>query len=208
MPSINNSRRTTGRRVVRILGFLTAAVLVVWLYVFAYDHVSVVRLDNMYDPKYGDRVGRRDEYFAADFPSSADIEKYLLDSTLLFSQPPRGNRVYYFDGDHKFISWREDIIHSGKWWTSPRLQIIRLGERWRAAVVYTFCSLSFDMPADAQRDNCYGVETITSLLARGPGSTREYRKGNVFGLFDNKPAPFRLPNSAITIDSLLSSKNQ
>jgi len=72
-------------------------------------------------------------------------------------------------------------------------------------MVQNFCTLSFEMPAEAQRDNCYSIEKITSLLSQGLGSKREYRKGNVFGLLGNKPAPFRLPTSAITIDSLLSS---
>jgi hypothetical protein len=189
-------------RAVRVLGFIAAGLLTLCLGIYVSNtYVRVVRLDNMYDPKYGDRVERRDEYFASDFPSSKDIDSYLLDSTLLFSQPPRGNRVYYFDKDYKFISWRDGIIEIGKWWTSPSLQIIHFGSRWRVAIVSNFCTLSFSMPADSQRDNCYGVETITSLLGRV--STREYRKGNTFGLSSDKPAPFELPKSTITIDSLL-----
>jgi hypothetical protein len=201
---MNSSTKTPTRRVLRIAGFLAAGILAVWLFIFASDHVRIVRLDNMYSPKYGDRVGRREEYFDASFPSFEEIESYLSDATLVFSQPPGGNRVYYFDRDHRFISWSENVIEAGKWWTSPGVQIIRLGHRWRFAVVQHFCTLSLGMPADAQQDNCYAVEKITSLLSQGLGSKRDYRKGNVLGLSDSKPAPFRLPDTPVTIDSLLS----
>jgi hypothetical protein len=205
------SRKMMGRRVVRILGFLVAGILAVWLCIYVSGYVRVVRLDDIFDPKYGYRVGLREEYFSRDFPNAKDIESYLFDSTLLISNPPLGNGVYYFDKDHKYLFWHENLIEAGKWWVFPSWQLIRLGNRWRLATVQTFCALSFALPTDAQQDNCYFVETTTSLLGQGHGSEREYRKGNVLGLLSNQQAPFRLPTSAITINSLLSSltdKNQ
>ena len=196
--------KSFGTRRAIILGFLAGAILAVWLAVYASSNVRVVRLDNMYDPRYGDRVGRREEYFSRNFPTAQDIETYLFNSTLLLSKPPLGNGVYYFDSDHKFTFWHTNLIETGKWWTTSRWQLIRLGDQWRFATVPTFCASSLALPADMQQDNCYSVETPSSVFSQGLGSTREHRSGDVFGLSGRKAAPYSLPDKPITIDSLLS----
>ena len=182
-------------------GLLIGVILGIWLYIYAYDRIRIVRLDNLFDPAYGFQVGRREQFFAQKFPSSSDIKAYLHDSTILLSNPPIGNQVYYFDRDDAFISWYDSKIEAGKWRSFPNLQILRLDGKWRIAVVYAFCISYPDRDAIAQRDNCYEIESVDSILSRG--SRREYRKGNVFNLGRDKPTPARLPKSEITIESLL-----
>jgi hypothetical protein len=186
-----------------ISGFLAGAILAVWLAVYVSSNVRVVRLDNMYDPRYGDRVGRREEYFSRDFPTAKDIETYLFNSTLLISNPPRSSVVYYFDSDHKYTLWHANLIETGKWWSFSRWQLIRLGDQWRFATVQTFCTVSFAMLADAQQDNCYSVETPSSVFSQGRGTTREHKLGDVFNLSGRTQVPFKLPDVPITIESLL-----
>jgi hypothetical protein len=196
--------RSSRNRQIRIFGLWAAGVLSVVLVLYTSTYVRIVSLDNMFDPKYGHRVGRREEYFSREFPSAQDIEAYLFDSTLLISKPPRNSRVYYFDRDYNYITWRGNLIEKGKWRSLARgWQVIRFGDRWRFAAVQSFCVLSLAMPADAQQDNCYPVETTQSLFTQGLGTARERRKGDVFGLSLRAAAPFELPDKLVTIDSLL-----
>lgn len=193
------------RRLLKILTVFGVLALAIYLYAYIYDRFRIVRLDNYYDPKYGYAVDTRDQYFNRKFPSSTDIKSYLADATILRSSE-WGNGILYFDKDHRFISWHDNSIESGKWWSSPELQIIRLRDRWRFAIVQTLCMRFFDKPAIAQQDGCRHVETLGSILSQGRGSRHEYAKGNIFNLADQKPAPFRLPKSEITIGSLLANR--
>jgi hypothetical protein len=189
---------------IRGLGVLLGAVLAGWLYFYASDHIKIIQLDSIFDPAYGYPQGYREEYFAKTFPSSSDIESYLSNATLLISKPPLGNVIYYFDEYRHFTLWHDNIVEGGEWWLIPKLQMLRLGKQWRFAVVQSFCRSVSGMLADAQKDNCYSVESVDSLPSRGAGSRREYSKGNVFGLSTERSAPFQLPSSQISIASLLS----
>jgi hypothetical protein len=172
---------------------------------FAYDHVRVVRLDDILNPAYGYPEGSRDAYFAKNFPSSGEIEEFLLNTTLVISKPPRGNEVYYFSKDHKLVLWHDKNIEDGEWWSSPKLQILILGQKRRFAVVQSFC-ISFLGPAAAPPlDNCYSVEDVESLLSRGLDSRKERVTGNPFNLGQGNSPPFDLPKSEISIASLLRS---
>lgn len=191
------------RRLIIWLAIPIGFVLGVWLYTYAYDHIRIVRLDNLYDPQYGYPVGREEQHFNQNFPSSSEIKTYLSNSTILHSRPPIGNEVFYFDENYGFVIWYGNTIEAGRWWLSPRLQLLLLGERWRLAIVQTFCMSFSNRSEISQQDTCYSVQTLVSLLARGRGTRHEYRKGNAFGLAPDKSAPFQLPmNSEISIDSL------
>lgn len=203
---MSNIVGTQLRRPLKIIAILGILALAIYLYIYIYDRVRIVRLNNYYDPKYGYTADARDQYFAQKFPSSSEIKSYLSDATILFSNPPMGNGVLYFDKDHGFLSWHGNNIEAGKWRLSPELQIIRLGDRWRIAIVQTLCMGFFDKPVIAQQDNCRHVETLDSILSRGRGTRREYTKGNIFDLASNKRAPFRLPTSEINTDSLLANR--
>lgn len=191
------------RRSVKIPGILLAVVSVVWLCVYAHGKIRIERLDEMFN-RAAD-TGQREEYFARKFPTSFEIDEYLSDTTILYSTPPWGNNVFYFDKSKGYLDWRDRNVESGEWWVTPQLRIMVLGGRWRIAFVNTFCIWSFDRPAIAQQDNCYSVEKLDSILAASSsrGWKRESRRGNVFGLARNKPAPTRLPNTDTNIDSLL-----
>lgn len=186
---------------------LVATVLAGYVYVSVYERISFVRLDDKYDPKYGFDAGLREEYFSRKFPDFSDIERYLSNSTLLRSRPPSGNEVFYFDNDQNFYSWKRGReVEIGKWHASPSLQIIGLSGQWRVAIVYVFCMTFADRPQIAQQDSCYHVMSLRSLLARGRGTYHEIGKGDVFGLASRK-APFDLPTSQITIESLSATKS-
>lgn len=201
---MNSSQISRGRhRLLKGLGIAILVLFALWLYAFACNRTRIVRLDSIFDPAYGYSVEYREQYFASNFPSSNDINAYLSDSTILISHPSSGTSVYYFDKSHGFIHWRDHNLEAGKWWISPNLQIITLGNRWRVAVVYLFCTWFFKMEAIAQQENCYYVVSLDSIFARGSGSRRENRTGNIFNLAIDKQAPGRLPKSEITIDSLL-----
>jgi hypothetical protein len=187
----------------KVLGMLLGAAVALWLYLYASDHIRIVQLDGIFDPAYGYPQGYREEYFAKQFPSSSEIESYLSDATLLISKPPLGNVIYYFDKPHQFTSWHDNVVEGGAWWSFSKLQILRLGKRWRVAIVPSFCMTLSGLTADAQNHSCYSVESVDSLLSRGNGSRREYNKGNTFGLAAERSAPFRLPGSEISIASLL-----
>ncbi|MDE2377081.1 hypothetical protein [Bradyrhizobium sp.] len=201
MTVINSERRTSVWVVVAILlGFVSAF----FVYAHVADRIRVVHLDGMFDPAYGYTPGFRERYFNQDFVSADAIRDYLHDATLLISNPPRGNHVYYFDSEQKFVSWRDKIIESGMWWTYPEVQILHLGPHWRVAVVQTFCLSLFGTAAVRQQDNCYGVSQLDSLLTAGKGSRRDYRSGNILELDASKLPPLPLPSSELSIASLLS----
>lgn len=195
------------RRFIIWLAVPIGLVLGVWSCSFAYDRVRIVRLDNLYDPQYGYSVGREEQHFNQNFPSLNEIKTYLSNSTILHSRPPTGNEVFYFDGNDGFVFWHDSAVETGKWWLIPRLQILLLGERWRLAIVQTFCMSFSNRSKISQQNNCYYVQSFASLLARGRGTWHEYRKENVFGLAPDKPAPFQLPmKSEISINSLLTDR--
>lgn len=201
-----------GRRfIIWLVAMPTGLFLAVWLVGYAKDHTRVVRLDNFYNPQYGYSPERREQIFNQSSPSSGEIKAYLFNSTTLHSRPNSrmgGNDVFYFDDDYGFIYWRNNTVETGKWWLSPKLHIIILGERWRLAIVQTFCMSFSNLSEIFQQDNCYYVQTLDSLLASGRGTRHEYRKENVFDLAPDKPAPFQLPaNSEISIDSLLANNS-
>ena len=201
---IDDRRRKKRGRVYVVLGLIVGTVLIICSYSYVHGHVRIIRLDRIFNPTYGFPEGYRETYFARVFPSSQAINEYLTDATILFSQPPNGNEIFYFNHEQQFVSWRGNIVSGGTWRLSPSLQIIELDGKWRTAIVQRFCTLMSEMPANAQQDNCYDVSDIESILSRGLGSRREYKKGNVFDISANKPAPFQLPDSAITFDSLMS----
>ncbi|MBI3699144.1 MAG: hypothetical protein HY242_01685 [Afipia sp.] len=190
-----------------VSGVFVTCCIVFAICVIGWQRISIVRLDKMFDPALGFSDGRRVEYFARDFPSSDNIKDYLSDATILHSHPPLGNDVFYFDKQQGFLAWLDSEIVTGNWQSYPKLQIILLGDRWRIAVVNSFCMLYTHVLASDQQDRCYSVESLASILARGKTTRHEYRKGNVFGLADNKLPPFPIPKSDITIDSLLSHKS-
>lgn len=87
----------------KITGILIGVILAVWLVSHVSDHVRIVHLDNMYDPKYGYSVDAREEHFSQKFSSARDIETYLSDATILFSDPSLRNEVLF---------WRETQVCS------------------------------------------------------------------------------------------------
>lgn len=192
-----NSKRRIGLWIA--LAILSGFISALLVYSYVASHVRVVRLEEIFDPAYGFPLDYRERYFNRDFPAASTIKNYLHDATLLISRPPTGNRVYYFDKDQGFVSWRDNVIDSGVWWTSPEVQILYLGARWRVAVVQIFCMSRFGIPRGAQQDNCYSVGQLESLLAAGKGSRRDYREGNVFHLQADNPPPLQLPNSELSI---------
>lgn len=196
-----------GRRFIKWLAVPIGLILGAWSCAYAYDHIRIIRLDNLYDPQYGYPVGREEQHFNQNFPSSNEIKAYLSNATILHSNPPTGNEVFYFDENDGFVFWRESTIENGKWWLIPRFQILLLGERWRLAIVQTFCMSFSNRSKILQQDNCYYVESFASLLARGRGTQHEYRKENAFDLAREKPASFQLPmKSRISISSLLADR--
>jgi hypothetical protein len=185
---------------------LAALFLAAWGYVWAYDRIKVVRLDEMFSPKYGWPVGARDQYFASKFPSSAEIEAYLSNATILFSHPPTDNIVFYFGNNRQFISWFDQSTSVGKWSISPHLRIILLGQQWQAAVIYVFCSHVAGLPNEAQQDSCREVERLDSIFSQGRDARREYQKGDVFNLQDNQEKIGPLPKVDISISSVLATQ--
>lgn len=186
------------------LAILVGFVIGVWLCTYAYDHFKIVRLDNLYDPQYGYPVGRNEQHFTQNFPSSKDIKAYLSNSTILRSRPPLGNGIFYFDESNGFVFWHDNTIETGEWWVSSQLQLLLLGGQWRLAIEQIFCWSFSGRSRVSQSDNCYGVQRLDSLLAGGREMRREYRKDNLFDLTPGKPAPYELLlKSEISIDSLL-----
>jgi len=137
------------------------------------------------------------------YPSDNEISTYLSDATLLLSRP-HDNRVYYFDDDHNYILWRDNIPYLGTWSSAPFIKIMTFEGRWRITTVNLFCNLPLDIyngyPVNYE-GNCYVVELIDQLFAYSHAA-REYRNGNIFKLSKSK-VPFPLPSSDITIDHLL-----
>ena len=198
MPSFNLKPR-----LLKSVAIIAATVLVACLYVYAYDKIRIVRLDEMFSPRFGWEAGLRERYFMQKFPTAREITKYLSDATILISSPPFGNEVFYFRSDHKFVYWYNDQLSSGEWWISPRLELIILGSRWRFAVVYTYCRLFLDLPSTAQQDSCREVQTLGSIIGTGRAARREYRKGNVLNFGESGKGHIEsLPKSEISIEML------
>jgi hypothetical protein len=201
MPPLHESAKKVTLPV-KALAILIATVFVGWLYVFAYDHFRIVQLDHLFDPVYGYPLGYREAYFARRFASYGEIEDYLSDVTLVISHPPRGNAIYYFDRNQQFALWREPVVATGRWWTDPELQLLKLGSERRFAIVQYFCMSRASLIEDAQ-DNCYSVADVDSLINAGAGGRIERSKGNVFNLTPGKRQPFSLPHSDLSTAALL-----
>ncbi len=190
-------------RLLKWISITIAIFIAVWLYFFAYDRIRIVRLENYFSPANGYTIEFQERYFTQTFASSRDIQSYLNDSTFLIFSQGSGNSVFYFDNDHSFLYWRDNHIENGKWWATPYLEFIYLGNRRRIAVVYSFCKWFFETEPEAQQDNCRFAENVESVLPQGRDTSLEIRKGNVFRLGSSKLAPTRLPLKKITIDSLM-----
>jgi hypothetical protein len=180
--------------------------LVVGAGIYLYVEPRIVRevdIDAMYGFKNlpPSRAGAKEEYFATQFPTAKEIEDYWFDSTLLISDPPRNNRIYYFDKDYHFKEWANSGLGTESWAISPFQERLKLGSRSRLVTIQCFAVL-MDV-GGAQRD-CVGIEDVTFMIHRARTGTREHRKGDVFGLSGRKKAPFYLPTKEpITIDSVL-----
>lgn len=194
-----NSRR---RRLIKRLGLLGTVSLMIWAYTYGSDRISFERLDGQFDPKYGYAAGRRESAFSQEFPSRSQIEAHLSEATLLISHPPN-NAVYYFDNNHHFLRWTNETIEAGEWSIWPKLKILILNGQHRFAVEYVFCHRHSGLDPIAQQDNCYYLSSLDSIFAQGRGTRTEYRKGNVFKLAATTNAAGKLPNTELTIDSLL-----
>ena len=175
-----------------------------FIYGYVASYVQIVRIDEIYYSAPGNPPDAHECHFNLNFPSADAIQSYLHEATLLISDPLVGNRVFYFDEGHGYVKWRENVIENGVWWTSPRVQILFLGSRWRVAIVQTFCMFEFGLPPGVQEDNCYSVGSLDSLLGAGRRSRREYREGNVFNLEVGRHPPVPLPRSEVSISYLLS----
>ena len=175
----------------------------VGLYIYLNQNVREVDLDAMYDSKYRppSKAGAKEEHFAHQFPTVKEIEDYWLDSTLLVSDPSRSNRVFYFDRDYHRTEWTNTYLATESWAISPFQERLKLGSQSRVVTVQCFAVLT-DV-GNAQRD-CTSVWDVSLMNQSGRTSTREHRKGDVFGLSGRKTAPFALPSrEPVTINSLL-----
>ena len=173
-------------------------------YLYTRPNVAVVDLSSdQYSSKFGYREGFREEYFSRVFPTATDIEDYWKNSTLVIADSKFHNVVYYFDDDHRFITWIGGILYAYEWALFPEQQLLKLGSQSRSVVIQKFCFRSIENPETTREDNCRLVPETSGLYNRG---TSEYRKGDLFGLFvllGRKQAPFRLPQGPISIESLL-----
>lgn len=192
------------RRQSLILSIAYAALVVsIGLYLHFNSNVREVDVDAMYGSKYGPpaKPGAKEEYFSRQFPTTKEIEDYWFDSTLLVSDPPTQNHVYYFDKTYHRTEWRSTYLNTERWIISPFQEKLKLGSQFRTVTIQCFAVLIG--VGNAQRD-CVPVDTLDRMIIRHKTGTREYRKGDVFGLSGRKKAPFYLPmKEPITIDSVL-----
>jgi hypothetical protein len=142
--------------------------------------------------------------FSHIYPSEDEIASYLTDATVLISSPStNSNRVYYFDYHHQFIRWSDNTIEFGSWTLRPVIQIMQFESRWRITGANIYCHWFYHIPAVGQLDNCYIVGSFDQIPLSDENASRDYRKGNIFGLSQGKAPPLPLPTSSITIDTVL-----
>jgi len=189
------------RRLLNVRAFSVVAVCMCLVFVYLINRL--VMFENV-DRSISGGMYAKMEHFTRAYPTGDEISAYLSDATLLLSRPPVDNRVYYFDEDHNYIVWRDNIPYLGTWSSAPFIKIMTFEGRWRITTVNLFCHWAFDVHSgyiSNQVDNCYIVESLDQLFT-DPHATHEYRKGNIFKLSKSK-VPFPLPSSDITIDHLL-----
>jgi hypothetical protein len=181
---------------------LIVVAILVGLYSILYFLDPYIRFENV--GRYGWKAYDKEIFFSQNYPSEEDVRARLDDVTILASSPPN-NIVFYFDNRDQYVEWIGDRLSFGSWKLRPIIKIMRYNSRMRVTSATIICYWHYDMPAAAQLENCSVVQSLDHLVQSYSNASHEYRKGNVFGLSKGKSAPMRLPISAISIDSLLSS---
>jgi hypothetical protein len=171
------NRKSFQRRIAKISLVFVAICSAGWAYFHFYNRVYFEDIDRIYGPLNGWSSERKGKYFAQTFPSSSEITEYVQDLTVLHSHPPIGNDVFYFDTGHQLILWRDWGYRD---WRGHSTEV---GTWWLEPYLY-----------------CHYIKDLKGVLSY---DKPEYRRGNVFGLSASHDPPFRLPNTEITIDSLL-----
>jgi hypothetical protein len=186
----------------RLFGWLL--VLVGILLIF-WGYNKILPVERIDQARWGS-AENAESYFSRPIPTAQDIESYLLNATILVSDPPGGNAVYYFDAPYHFLKWRNffrapaDDVLEGTWSIDWYLLPMELNGRWRVALEQVICTRSPDsLPADVPF--CHDVQTLSPMLRFG--RYPEYRVGNVFNLSANGSVPFPIPKTSISIDELV-----
>jgi hypothetical protein len=202
MTSINNADRRSGdmKFGVSLKRFInwTAVCLLVLAGIsgcnYGAKHFIVENIGNI----GGRSDEQRERLFSEAFPTRAEIEDFLHDTTILISWPPIGNTIRYFDNDQRFFSWHGTEISRGHWYLYPLIVNRILNGRSHFDWAYSYCIQLND--GSLNEDNCLLIHTTKQLL--GSSRPTEYTKGDIFGLSKQRDPPFDMPTTEISIDQL------
>jgi hypothetical protein len=158
--------------------------------------------------------------FEREYPTADQISNYLNDATVVVSvrtsKPEAarqiyGNTIFYLDSNNRYYAWDAGnpygryTSRAGNWSISPHFLISKFHDKRRYRWVQVICIFNKYMAPQFQAENCEIVSDFKALPLWGNHSSREYRKGNVFGVSGEGDLPFSIPNNApVTMDSLIS----
>jgi hypothetical protein len=193
-------------RLIIALATVIGLVLLIRADIWWNENVEIVHVDEL---RYLS-ASEKEKYFHNTFPTAEDIDKKLSNTTVLiagfFGDPDDrkhlvGNAVYYFDDQHRFVTWSDDQVTIGHWWTKPEYVLLNYRGKWRLATNQIFCLWLDLWPADAQEGNCRPVDSTDDIIGL-PGK-KEYAAGDVFHLAKAQH-PFSLPDTGgVSIERLL-----
>lgn len=162
----------------------------------------------------------RAQEFLREYPTAGQISNFLNDATVVVSNRTSkpnaarqiyGNTIVYLDSNNHYYAWDAGnrygryASRAGSWSISSRLLILKFHYKWRYQWVQVICIFNKFVASKFQADDCAIVSDLRELPLWGNHSSREYRKGNVFGVAGEGDLPFSIPNDApVTMDSLIS----
>ncbi len=147
---------------------------------------------------------KKERYFLETFPSRHEIEDYLLNTTILISDPPIGNSVYYFDNDQHSFNWHGNQIIKGHWFLYPMFVRRVYSVKSRFDLAYSFCRELDD--GSFTEDNCVLLGSTNQIMA-GYGQM-DYAKGDIFDLSKRSKPPFTMPTITISMEQLRTAISQ
>ncbi len=148
----------------------------------------------------------KERYFSETFPTRDEIERYLSDATILLSDPPGINTVYYFGHDGRYYYWNgnDNRIARGYWFLYPMIDRRIYDGRSRFDLAYLFCREHYD--DSFNDDNCILLGSTDQIMKYH--GYREYAKGDVFNLSKLESPPFNLGPRRISIEQLRAAVNK
>lgn len=183
--------------VVKVIATLAVIFSFIRVYVYSYDHIRFENIDDM----YGLPSQLKEAYFIESPPARRDISEYLLNSTIIVSDPPIGSQIFYFDNSGGVINWFKNTFTRGRWTVDPFLIVQSYGGQWKIKIIYNLCRWPDDR--SLSEDSCYLASDSRRIFGISKGRVTRIG-GDVFDINNRPSPPASLPTTELDADLILS----